>query len=210
MSICSEQLLTITPRPKLRPKSLTVSVLPNNATDRAYTVTNSNPDVASFDESTSVVTGLKVGTTVITFTANDGSGVTGHCNVTITSGTIVNVESVEILNKVQTLTVDSTYQLQYKVNPDNATNKFVRWNVSDESIATVDENNVLHAVKAGTVTITLQSVYNTQATDTMTVNITSASKPLGCGGSIITASLIISMTSLLGVGLLLLKKKNEQ
>ena len=28
MSICSEQLLTITPNPKLRPKSLTVSVLP--------------------------------------------------------------------------------------------------------------------------------------------------------------------------------------
>lgn len=64
--------------------SLTATVLPEDAWKREITWSVSNPTVASVS-SNGTVRGLKTGTTIVRATANDGSGVSAACIVTVTS-----------------------------------------------------------------------------------------------------------------------------
>ena len=58
------------------------SVLPENATDKTYTWLSSDTTVVAVDEN-GVVTGMSGGTATVTAVANDGSGVTASCTVTV-------------------------------------------------------------------------------------------------------------------------------
>ena len=62
--------------------TLPPTVLPDNATDKTVTWTTSDASVATVADG--VVTAVAAGTATITATANDGSGVTGTCTVTVT------------------------------------------------------------------------------------------------------------------------------
>ena len=63
--------------------TLTATVAPDNATNKAVTWTSSNPSVATVENG--VVTALARGTAVITATAADGSGASASCTVTVSS-----------------------------------------------------------------------------------------------------------------------------
>ena len=76
-------------------EQLTASAYPENATDKTVIWRSSDETVATVDAS-GKVTALKKGNAVITATANDGSGVTGNCNVTVTS-TIYHCDIVDEL-----------------------------------------------------------------------------------------------------------------
>ncbi|MGI6777439.1 MAG: Ig-like domain-containing protein [Acetivibrionales bacterium] len=68
-----------------------------------------------------------------------------------------------------TLTVGDTGQITATVEPDNATNKDVTWESSDDAVATV-ENGLVTAVGAGEATITVTTVDGEfKATTTVTV-----------------------------------------
>ena len=54
-----------------------------------------------------------------------------------------------------TLTVGETQTLTATVAPDNAQDKSVTWSSSDATVATVDQDGKVTAVKAGTATITV-------------------------------------------------------
>ena len=64
-------------------ETLTATVAPANATNKAVTWTSSNPSVAKVENG--VVTALACGTAVITATAADGSGASASCTVTVSS-----------------------------------------------------------------------------------------------------------------------------
>lgn len=63
---------------------LTATVKPDNAADRTITWSSSDPEVAAVDDS-GLVTALKKGTATITAAAQDGSGVTKTCTVTVSN-----------------------------------------------------------------------------------------------------------------------------
>lgn len=63
---------------------VTATVVPSNATNSSVKWVSSSPDVATVDDNGSVVA-LKVGSTTITCTAVDGSGVSATCLVTVTA-----------------------------------------------------------------------------------------------------------------------------
>ena len=63
---------------------ITATVVPSNATNSSVKWVSSSPDVATVDDNGNV-TALKAGSTMITCTAVDGSGVSAVCPVTVTA-----------------------------------------------------------------------------------------------------------------------------
>ena len=75
--------------------TLIPTVKPDNATNKAVTWTSSNEAVATVDTD-GKVTGVKAGSATITATANDGSGKSASCSVTINSSAPVSGEAVDL------------------------------------------------------------------------------------------------------------------
>ncbi len=55
---------------------------------------------------------------------------------------IIKISSIEIINKKETLKVGNKVVLNYKITPDDATDKSVMWLSSDESVASVKDGEV--------------------------------------------------------------------
>ena len=64
-----------------------------------------------------------------------------------------NVNEFKILTKEMVLQVDQSEKIKYKIGPDNAVCT-IEWTSDNEKVATVDENGVVLAKKAGNATIT--------------------------------------------------------
>lgn len=79
------------------------------------------------------------------------------------------VESVEITNKIDELIMFTEHQLEWKISPDDAGDTRVKFESSDETIATVDENGKITALKTGTVTIKIISLSGSAASDEITI-----------------------------------------
>ena len=149
--------------------SLTATVLPAGATNKAVTWASSNTGVVSVAGSgtnglTATVTPLSIGTTKITVTTRDGSK-TAECNVTVTAATV----PVDGVTLGSTTSLALTFpgpnaSLTATVTPANATNKSVTWTVAPAGVVSVvgsGANNLTATVTplaAGTATITVASV----------------------------------------------------
>ena len=100
-----------------------------------------------------VLYAYKNGTTTITATATDGSGVTASCEVTVNIN--YPVQGISLNHDAKTFTkAGETLQLTATIYPDSATNKTVTWKSSDKTVATVDESGLVTAVGNGTANIT--------------------------------------------------------
>lgn len=147
-------------------QTLTVTISPTNATNKKYSFSSSNKDVASVDEN-GKVTALKAGEATITVTTADGNK-TATCKVTVTPKGIP-IESVSLDKAELILSVGQSETLTVTISPDNATNKELTWNSSDPTIATVDENGKVTAIKEGETTITVTTTEG--KTSTCKINI---------------------------------------
>ena len=147
-------------------QTLTATVMPSNATNKAVTWSSDNPSVATV--AGGVVTAKTPGTASITVTTEDG-GKTEICTVTVLPATIA--ATGVFLNKTSTvLTVGDKVTLTATVSPSNATNKAVAWRSSDPSVAVVSDG-IVTARAAGTAAITATTADSRKtATCTVTVN----------------------------------------
>lgn len=160
-------------------ETLSVTAIdPSNATDKTYTWNSDNTAVATVDAD-GVVTAKAAGTANITATANDGSGVTATCAVTV----IVPVSSITINNApTEALFVNSKGTLTATVLPDNATEKTVTWSSSDPDYVSINATTGEYEVKGtkgyGSATITASAGGKT-ATCTITGKVTYTSLSVG-------------------------------
>ena len=81
------------------------------------------------------------------------------------------VENIKITNKINTLDVYSTYQLTWEISPSDAVNKKVKFESSDNSIATISSTGLITTNAAGTVTIKIISLATSGKTDSFTLNV---------------------------------------
>ena len=118
-----------------------------------------------------VLYAYKNGTTTITATATDGSGVTASCEVTVNIN--YPVQGISLNHDAKTFTkAGETLQLTTTIYPDSATNKTVTWKSSDKTVATVDESGLVTAVGNGMANITATTEDgNFKATCQVTVEI---------------------------------------
>lgn len=131
---------------------LTATVLPANATNQSLTWSSSVEGVATVDP-TGKVTAIKAGTTVITATAKDDSGISASCTVQVTVPT-VKVTGITLNKTTASVVKGKTVALTATVTPDTATDKTIKWTTSNKNVATVSTDGVVTAVAAGTATIT--------------------------------------------------------
>ena len=129
--------------------TLTATVAPDNASNKSVSWASGNKEVATVDQN-GKVTAVKAGKATITVTTADG-GKTAQCEVTV----MAKVASVSLDKSSLTLNVGEEETLTATVAPENANDKSVSWSSSDGSVAKVDQNGKVTAVKAGKATITV-------------------------------------------------------
>ena len=83
----------------------------------------------------------------------------------------IQVESVTITNKVTELKRFETLQLAWELNPANPSIATVKFESSDESVATVDANGFITTINAGTVTIKIISQASGKKSDEFTMEV---------------------------------------
>ncbi len=150
---------------------LTATVLPTDATNQSLTWSSSVEGVATVDP-TGKVTAIKAGTTVITATAKDDSGISASCTVQVTVPT-VKVTGITLNKTTASVVKGKTVALTATVTPTNATNKNVTWKSSNPKIAKVDEKSgVVTAVAAGTATITATAADDSGVKATCKITVT--------------------------------------
>lgn len=148
---------------------LAVKATPEDATDVTFTYESSNPEVATVDEN-GVVTAVANGETDITVTmtqkletdktaapvAESKSADENAIVMTATTHVVVTtkVESLTFEKGEGSLTIGNSTTMKVTVLPENASEQTITWSSSDESVARVDADGKVKAIKVGTATIT--------------------------------------------------------
>ena len=134
-------------------KQLAVAFTPSDASNKNVFWTSSNPSVATVDKY-GVVKAISPGSTIIKATSEDG-GYTDTATIEVVNyDNIIEEKSIAFDSSSYTVGIGSTKSLIPIITPSNATFKSVRFESSNPSIATVDENGVVRGLKEGTVSIT--------------------------------------------------------
>ena len=157
-----EQEIPVTAVTVLRPAStvlaigesvqLSATVQPENATDKTLTWATSAPKVASVTGE-GLVTALAEGSAAITARAG---GKSGTCVFTVQKPAVP-VSAIELDKTSLQLYEGTEVTLKATVLPQDATDPSVTWRSADETIASVDENGTVHALKAGETRIVAQA-----------------------------------------------------
>lgn len=127
--------------------TLSVKVLPTDATDTGVLWTSSDESVATVDAD-GKVTAVYPGEAIITAVCGN---IPVECKVTVNA---IPVEKVTLDTYEAKLKVGEKIKLTATVLPENATEKTLTWTTSDESIVTVDSEGNVTAVALGEAVIT--------------------------------------------------------
>ncbi len=125
---------------------LTATLSPADAEDQTLKWESADPTVATVEAG--VVTGVKVGETTVRVIAVNGFA--AACKVTVLP---VEVASVTLDRQTLSMTVGDSETLTATVLPADAEDPAVKWETSDDKVATV-ENGLVKAVGAGEAVVT--------------------------------------------------------
>lgn len=148
-------------------KKLNVSVTTASATNKNIIWRSADESIATVDAE-GVVTGQKIGTTVINAVAQDGGGAMAICVIQV----VEPVTEIHFDEDVLNLYKGDTRIIGVTVEPSTATVKALKWESNDPSVATVDEDGEVTAVGAGKAKITATSTDGNNVSATCTVYVT--------------------------------------
>ncbi len=129
-------------------KTLAVSMLPETASETAFTWTSSNKKIAKVSK-TGKVKGIAPGTVTITVSNADGTA-KAKCKLTVLQG----VTGMKFDKSALTVSKGKKATLKAIIEPSNAADKTLKWTSSNNDVATVDENGVITAKAVGYAVIT--------------------------------------------------------
>ncbi|MFR3331622.1 MAG: Ig-like domain-containing protein [Odoribacter splanchnicus] len=131
---------------------LVTEMTPTNAMDTVIVWASENTEVAAIDGG-GTITGLKEGTTKISGKVGQGYA---EVTVTVVAGKVV-TEGLSLSKEELSLVERETYNLTFEVFPkqEETTDEAI-WVSSDETVATVDEDGLVTAVRAGNADIKLK------------------------------------------------------
>lgn len=142
---------------------LTATVYPENATNKNITWTSSDRNVITVENG--VVKGISPGEASVYATANNGVSASCHFVVLDKEAEIIFVERIEISETEIIGEEGFVFTLQATVYPENATNKSVVWESSDEDVVIISQTGRGKILSGGKAIIT---VYAADGSGTMT------------------------------------------
>lgn len=148
---------------------LSATVLPANADDKSVTWSSASPEVATVS-STGLVTGVSVGTSVITATSVAEDTVFGTLTVTVNPAPLT-LDGVEFGIGDQTLKVGQSINSLATLLPLGYVGQGITYTSSDNAIATVTSAGVIQARAVGSATITAAATEDGTKTDTLAVTV---------------------------------------
>lgn len=134
---------------------MSVTVIPEEAISAKVTYKSSDEKVASVNE-IGRITGVSVGTAVITV-ACGGVKKDFSINIVEKKSDEIPATDIEIADHEDKLEVDKTMTLTATVLPTDATDSKVKYESSDEKIATVNSSGEVKGISKGNVTITISA-----------------------------------------------------
>lgn len=129
----------------------TYEITPADAANQNATWNSQNTSIATIDQS-GTVTGIAPGTAMITVESEDGNFL-DMAYVTVleadvkVTGVTLNLQNIRLM-------LGDTRQLEYEIEPVNATNTNVIWSSGDEAVATVSAEGLVTAMSIGETVIT--------------------------------------------------------
>lgn len=135
--------------------SFKVAFNPENTTDKTVVWTSENDKIAMVSTD-GVLTGKSVGETTITANhKNISDSFVIKVNPIPTEDIIITPQDSEYNTNSGSYQLEKEQQIQFsaEVLPENTTDKTVVWSVSDESIATIDQNGLLTGIGTGSVVV---------------------------------------------------------
>lgn len=146
---------------------MVATVIPDNVTDASVTWQSSDESVATVDKY-GLVTAVAAGSTTVTVTTSNG--IKSSCIIIV----LTPAEGIELNYTTITVKKGTIFYLSAKVLPDTAYNKDVTFTSGDDTIATVDPDGTVTALKVGTVEILVTSDDNPEISAVCTVIVTEA------------------------------------
>lgn len=171
--------------------SLSATVTPENAEEKAVGWNSINTSAVTVDENGKITAVGKGSSVVFCFLKSNG-GVFAKCSVTVqipdtqpeptkpeqkpTEPEVVKVSGIT-LNPDISLKIEegNSSKITATVAPSNATNSSVKWVSSSSDVATVDDNGNVTALKAGSTTITCTAVDGSGVSASCPVTVTAKS-----------------------------------
>lgn len=120
--------------------TIKATVAPSNATNNSVKWVSSSPDVAIVDDSGNV-TALKAGSTMITCTAVDGSGVSASCPVTVTAKSTTNPSEQDKTDPVYTFKVSTDLKYTKEFEGGDLIDFDITTNAPFEKVSVVSSDN---------------------------------------------------------------------
>lgn len=152
---------------KAKPTKLEYTIMPENAGTKELEWSSENPEVATVDAN-GIVTGKKIGKTVITAKTKDGSGISASTTIHVTPLKVSQIETPKEISLLRAL----SKQIEVIFTPELADTKTLKWTSDNEDIATVTQEGVVTGVNVGSANITATTTDGTElsATCKVTVN----------------------------------------
>ncbi len=154
---------------KGRSEKITAEVVdvPEDTTSSKLAWETSDKTVATCVNGNVKAVGAGTATITCMTTLSDGTEITAECTVTV----IVLVNGLSASKTRVDLQGGESIQLEIKVNPENASNKALRFESSDPSVVSVDDNGVITGEGNGTAVITITAADESGKTATVRVNV---------------------------------------
>ena len=138
--------------------TLIATALPTTAGTRTVTWSSANTGVATISSS-GVVTGVAAGTSVVSASANDGSGKFATVTLMVTTSPVIRVSSVALNAISINLRKGGTFQAAVSFRPSNSTNTSVIWSSQNPSVVSVTSSGLIRGLVSGRASyVTVRSV----------------------------------------------------
>ena len=154
---------------------LDICIYPELASNKDYTVSNSDQAVCSVSETAPEITGLSYGTSRITLTAKDAP-VSFSFHVKVSDD---DIQEIQVNKTDVTIAVHKHETIETTILPLTTLqeNRRLVWESADTNVVTVNANGKITGVNPGTTTITVRSAYKSDVFTVINVTVEETTVP---------------------------------